>query len=524
MTELDIPPPAASWLPDLFAYLVGWLDQWTPDINSGDWPGRRCREAEWILGEIKSAQTGGIPNKILRYLQGTMPIDAHRSDPRQRALVVAQCIDSAFEPLHPRHYWLTRQRGQPQERLEGGLREIRSHFVKAGRFNKQAEHGLVLPKTPLRPGWASDKNPLEERAQRQPGVGTNQLKDRFENLVCYKGPDRSAYVVSHHRLRERDMDRDRIENEMLRVAFVPLAEQFDDLSLVASEPGGGRFEARPDPRREGTLADAAGTTLRAVESAGAQVALFPEWVVSPAILRSMTETLREIALEAAGGPALQLVVAGSGLSDERHPDSGLPYGECVVLGIGGRELWRQRKLNHYSVPAEDLESWGVSAQDPEKYRERFHAGRTLRVVDSALGRMVVLICQDLYETHPGDPVLDQLQPDWVFCPVLDSEIKVGRWTYQRALPVAERHGVSVVVVNSLVLPRRPKDRRPRKLGYGLCVDREHPYRFQIVECRVPPRRSALRSASRKPLFQVVSWTPEAWDRVHIGRKRVPRPG
>ena len=42
---------------------------------------------------------------------------------------------------------------------------------------------------------------------------------------------------------------------------------------------------------------------------------------------------------------------------QRHPESDLPYNECIVFGREGRELWRQRKLNHYPTEAEVLKRY-----------------------------------------------------------------------------------------------------------------------------------------------------------------------
>lgn len=495
---------AAPWLPDLFFVLWERLVPCTSDLNSGGWQGRRAREADRIREEIRKAPSGETPQVILRYLQGADPIDFGRPDvpatePDQRAFVVAQSIDEIFEVLHPRY---------PGSRLEGGLLEIDRYYRENGRFNKATSHALVLPKAPLRAG----------RTRRRPGVSSNQLQDRFEHLLCFKDPVPSSHVVSPRKLDSGgDPDVDLIETGgVLRLALIPLAERGDDLILETLEEGEGWLDVRPrDEEREQLLAEAAESALRAAEDSGVHVALFPELTVSPVAQRAIRETLRDLARKTGGRPSLQLVVAGSGLTEETHPKTGLPYNESVVFGRAGQVLWRQRKLNHYLVSTSRLKSYGVRVGRRSTYREHFHAGQELHVVDGSLGRMVVLVCQDLYESVPGERVMDQLRPDWAFCPVLDAEMEVGRWYHQRALPLAERFGVSTVVVNSLTLPRRAEPNR-RRLGFALGVDGDNAFRFRLAKCWVPSQGS-------RPRCEVVPWTPEHWDdETRIGGRKAPR--
>ncbi len=491
------------WLPDLFAELWLRLVPRTADIYSDDWHGLYIREADSIREMIRSAKSAETPDSVLNYLEGARPIRHDVADPDKRAFVVARCIDDCLEPFHPRYRQTLRGR---RARMGLGLHEIDSYYLRHGRFNKSTESGLILPKAPLRPGWI----------RRRPDVSDNQLRDRFRFLSYYREPELREHTVSVRKLPEyKDIDGRSIARQGLRIAVIPLATYPNDLSLRTREDRRGRLDIEPDPSREELLADRASAALFAANAEGAQIALFPELVVSLAVRKAIVETLRQIT-ETDGTSALQLVAAGSGACT----DAGRTYNECVVFNGYGWPLWRQRKLTQYSPPAERLERWGAQVSRREKYRENYHGGGELQVIDSSGGRMTVLICQDLFEDKPSGRVMRELRPDWVFCPVLDSELEVGRWMHQQSMPLAARYGVSVIVVNNLDLPRRERP-RGRKFGVALCVDRDEPYRCNIAKCQAPPQRL---SASRQPVFEVIKWRPFRWPPIGIGfrRSRGPR--
>ncbi len=500
---------AASWLPDLFQCLWRRLVPRVPDIYTENWPGRRCHEARRICNLLKESGTCAVPGDILHYLSGTHPvtwlaIETPKTDPDRRAHVVAQCIDEVFGQLHP--HWKPEE-GEPAIAMP--LRRFRRHYRQHGRFNGSDLDTQVVLKAPLRRGVAS---PLTEES--------NRLEDQFRWLTCFQQrvPGR-PYTVSLRVLAEReDIQIEDVREPELCFALIPLAERVEDLVMVPHVDGDRCWlDVRPDHDREERMAEKAGQALRQAAQEGAHVAVLPELAVSTPIRRAIVETLRQLVSETLAESPLQLVVAGSGLSEERHATSGLPYNECVVFGREGHELWRQRKLNHYPLKGAVLEGCGVEVPESEAvYRERFHAGRELQLVDSALGRMVVLVCQDLYEAEPGERVLEQMRPDWAFSPVFDGEIRVGRWMHQRANPLAERYGVSTVVVNSLSRALREAPDR-QIFGFGLCVDGSKPFNYHITRCGIlnaGPSSKASRER-RQPRLKIVRWQPEVWRRMKI---------
>jgi hypothetical protein len=102
------------------------------------------------------------------------------------------------------------------------------------------------------------------------------------------------------------------------------------------------------------------------------------------------------------------------------------------------------------------------------HRERFHPGDQIEVRDTALGRSVVLICEDLAQQRSASPNIGVMRPDWLFVPVLDGELLFGRWFHQDAWPIARGHGTNSIVATSLMLPLRENPNKARYI-VGLCI-------------------------------------------------------
>jgi predicted amidohydrolase len=184
----------------------------------------------------------------------------------------------------------------------------------------------------------------------------------------------------------------------------------------------------------------------------------PYWVL-PELCVSFTITEAIIrALELYGHTdlnpqsALRLLIGGSSL---RTPDAAsAPHNECTVFDRIGRVLWRQCKIDPYAMEARKMAQYGVSPLTSKPHMELAKAGDTLAIRESAtLGRMLVLICEDLAQDSPGKRVRRELVPDWIFVPILDGSIEPGRWVHQEALE-ASKLRCRVIVTNSMTLAAR----------------------------------------------------------------------
>jgi len=84
-------------------------------------------------------------------------------------------------------------------------------------------------------------------------------------------------------------------------------------------------------------------------------------------------------------------------------------------------------------------------------KEDIHRGRQLFVAETTLGRIAILICEDLQRCHTRDVVPRHLGVSHIFTPVFDRPLEKGRWHKGAAEPYLNYTGSRVVVANSRVV-------------------------------------------------------------------------
>lgn len=381
--------------------------------------------------------------------------------------------------------------------VERGLASFRDHRLAYGGYGR---HPGVL-------GHVVPKGPLHLTRSTAGGSGDN-LENEFAFLTVLTpgvlGPGYGMKV----RVLPRAQSPRLLEDG--KVGFIPLAEQCEDLRFIPKTAGGAFLDVVPAD--EAALAARAVQALRELAAAGVHIALFPELCVGPTARQAIRESLRSM-----GRTSLELVVLGSGISDQPAPHD-RHYNECVVVNGRGAELWRQRKMNGYEMATATMTACDIDqAVANADHREWTRTDRTLELVDSHdAHRLLVLICEDLEQDTPSRAACRLLRPDWVFTPVLDGSLLVGRWTHRRGWDLAQKFGQRVVVANSMTLharARRKKVRLRKQCGIGLCVDSREPRRYHIATVSL---------AQPSPAYNVVDWTPATWPEVEVAKRRPRR--
>ena len=141
---------------------------------------------------------------------------------------------------------------------------------------------------------------------------------------------------------------------------------------------------------------AAREAIANVES-GASILVLPELAAAPAVEEAIKEELRARQERGDDTPTLTVVglyhlepAPGTEIADELVTEDSLaPYvNEVVVLGPGGEELWRQRKM-----------SYAEGELDDEWLAEDIQLGTELTVVPTPLGHVGIAICLDSFAQH-----------------------------------------------------------------------------------------------------------------------------
>ena len=146
--------------------------------------------------------------------------------------------------------------------------------------------------------------------------------------------------------------------------------------------------------------------------------------------------------------------------------------------------------------------------------EDIAAARTLTVCDLPnAGRIIVMICEDFEQLAPTGILAEATKPDWIFAPVLDVSLDLGRWPHQRCMEIGRRSLSRIVVTSSTTLSVRRDgkkalaDMEPDKVGFGILYDGHQGRRVK----RVVPDLTCV-----SPQVVFLDWDSSAWPRDSVG--------
>jgi predicted amidohydrolase len=318
---------------------------------------------------------------------------------------------------------------------QGALTSTAIRYAQTGRFNTNLDDGALLPKAAI-PG----------RRQHTP----NTLNDAFAAVVWV--PPAEWHLVDHRRLR-RVNDLTRVERQgEFDVACAPMLAATTDLRWERVTKGGKPFY------RIG-VADPAEISARQVEllasldASGAVIAVLPELAIRAEVLDTWLELVREI--PPVGESRLKWLVAGSGNTIDSDP----PVNRCVLIDrVTGEVVLEQDKQYPFTLTREQLEEWNLGELlGTDDIEEDIRPLMPICVYESAIGRIVVLICEDLARLADLAPRLRSHGISHVLAPVFSKETKPHHWEHVKAKEYAAEAGALVIIANSLVIPRLMDD-------------------------------------------------------------------
>jgi predicted amidohydrolase len=256
----------------------------------------------------------------------------------------------------------------------------------------------------------------------------------------------------------------------LVIGVAPLIETLEELVFEFVDKEGGRLAYRVAPTTKVDWEARARSLLAEAAAAEVDVLLFPELCFSTATQAAVGEIVRQTAVR------LEhpfLVLAGSAHTPVGGTSSDF-HNRAIVYDSSGFEVLRHNKLFIYEMSTGEQERYGVAAGFSARDREEdiVTASRRLEVLETPMGRIAVLICEDLSVTQVLLPLVAALELDWLLVSVMDGAQTSWRWTARRAEEYAN-HGTAVVVVTcrALVEPHRKyaKSRDYSDPGEGIGV-------------------------------------------------------
>lgn len=311
----------------------------------------------------------------------------------------------------------------------GLLRQVQKRLLRSRRLDSGAHGGALLP----RRAAATRQGPPD------------YLVDAL--VSCVRVPPAEWARVRFVALPGRaDLPpKHRLTASQLSVATLAGAESFDQFDIgPVTRAGTLGYKLAPNPAKF----DAARVAelVSSIDGSGAQVAVLPEGLLDDAVLAEWRTALRS-----SHKSACRWVLLGSG-----PVGGGVPPANRAVLvdRFSGKSLLEQDKRGRFNLRPDHIEHYEMKALLPadEMHVEDIAIGTELVVLESAVGRFCVLVCEDLARLVQDGSFLRAVGPSHVLVPIFSSEILRKEWEEKNANDLSRQIGSTVVVVNSLAVP------------------------------------------------------------------------
>jgi predicted amidohydrolase len=340
-------------------------------------------------------------------------------DPDRRRFAYLQGIDNALLHANP----------QTASHDAAGLTAISTRYAETGRFNTDEVEGALLPRF----AFPNDDDHL----------AVERLADALVSVVRVPG---AAWSATEHASIPARSDFGRPSREQ-GVVFgcVPFLDNLDELDWSVREDGAGCFFrgaliASPAVQARITA------VLAALDRSPAAVGVIPEVCLTNEVLGWWRDTI--IATPPPRDSQIRWLFVGTGPVGDAEP----PLNSGFLLDrLTGAVLARQDKLSPFTLKRDQISSWGLEPYlggGIETAREDITRGSKITVLETRLGRMSVLICEDLARTMTVGPPLRDHGVSLVICPVFSEVIALHHWEHAKAKEYAAQVGAQVIVANS----------------------------------------------------------------------------
>ncbi len=439
------------------------------------------------LVTILRENCGTTATKLIRSLLSESP---STNEERSKYLLAMEAIDDLYYEIHPRAVkppsgTLLKEKPPNWLNVQSDFRRRHGHF-------SEDEKSRVIPRGPLQRGcraeYASYGDSLADRFAALSVVPNTLYEAEREIKVIQQviGVSGAEGVVPG------------AERGSESVLFMPIAENPGDLLLAANPRTSGLFMSctfSPSINPAQRLLDI-------LEAAGpTDIGIAPELVMDEICADQVAHSI----VSSKFPP--RLLLAGSGLSEKK--ENGQSWNEARILNKSGKELWRQRKIWPAGITKARAIEYGLPDPGDSLILEDTAAGNLIWVMDiDALGRCIVLICQDLESAPLSDDLIRHYQPDWVFSPVLDRGVVVGRWAHQRAFSLSSRSQARFIISGSTSLAS------PGSLNVdcGLAIGPKEP-RDEKDKTRVYQNVRADKGTTSK--FTIIKWRSGVWEETSV---------
>lgn len=239
----------------------------------------------------------------------------------------------------------------------------------------------------------------------------------------------------------------RNDRARIKVGCAPMLAGYDEMEISARQQDGvSRYQIRP---RTEPLKARIRPILDALDHSGATIGILPEATLSDELLATWKAALRE--RPAPWDSPLTWILVGTGPVGGEDP----PFNRAVLLSRDGHEILSYNKHFDFTLTAAQLNRWALTELIGETLAcEDIRRGDRLVVRECALGRLAILICEDLTRLTDTGAALAQLGVSHVLVPIFSPPIRRSSWdSCASGAAVSQIGAVAIVVANSLAVGR-----------------------------------------------------------------------
>jgi predicted amidohydrolase len=316
---------------------------------------------------------------------------------------------------------------------QGGLTELAIRYAELGRLNSDAAEGALLPRCAF-PGRVESE------------LVPTSVVDAFTSVV--RVPPEDWQAVAHGRI-PAISDFGRLQRQKgLMIGCAPLLESKDDCDFAVSTRHG-RRRYRITPRDNEEIRTRMRNILSFLDSSGVMIGVLPELALSESLLSFWRELVAST--PAPSDSSLRWLMVGTG----NVPNSEPPLNRGVLIDRrSGEILMAQDKLYPFTLSGEQLDEWKLTPLlGRDVITEDITRGDQVAVTETRLGRIAILVCEDLARLFDLGPRLRAHGISHVLAPVFSKQVKYHHWEHVKAKEYATEVGATVIVANSLVVPR-----------------------------------------------------------------------
>ncbi len=382
---------------------------------------------KWTFEPDRSSSFTDTWDQIMR--TGQVDAAAIASATPVRLLGILSALDKAL------------QRGTPMSFATDRLSmTLRGRFLRTGKFNSTIE-GAVLPRY-VEAG--------------RPRATSTTLDEVFHTVRVSAHTWRRCTQINLHATTHQCYDVTAPADGVVPIAQIPFAAPGEiELAHQMTATGVDVYVCAPKQ----ALERRAGRGMAAFRGSGARIALVPEATLNDNILAAWQAACSP------GGP--DWVLVGTGNVTGPHPGASAPTpgvltasgtalgpNRAVLLdGRTGTVIAVQDKRHGFTIVPDHRASFGLSSAPEVVLGEGMIQGKKLTVIESRVGRVAILVCEDLDHLTQDGAMLRELGVSLVLAPVVAPPIVAYRWQHLASNSLAKDVGSTVITVNSLALGR-----------------------------------------------------------------------